>query len=250
MYRLLIVDDEYEIRHGISSYFPWDELGFTVVGQLENGKEALEFLGRERVDVILTDIKMPVMSGLELARELHSRNDGTLIVFLTGYKEFELVKEALIYGAKDYIVKPTKYKELAEVFTKLREELDRSSSQEAQEVQEEQASGERDTLIGRIKAFVDENYRSVTLKDVAGIVHMNPYYVSSYFKKKTGLSFSDYVISVKMNKAAQFLADPGYRTYEISDLVGYSNPKNFSKTFKAYYGKNPRDYRSGGGGEE
>ncbi|MDF2934757.1 MAG: two component transcriptional regulator, AraC family [Paenibacillaceae bacterium] len=253
MYRLLIVDDEYEIRNGISSYFPWDELGFAVVGDKENGQEALEFLGQQQVDVILTDIKMPVMSGLELARELHNRNDRTKIVFLTGHKDFELVKEALIYGARDYVVKPTKYKELAQVFTKLKEELDRE--QGGRKTVPEgagagQAAAGSDVLVARIKAYVDENYKDAGLKDVARIVHMNPYYVSSYFKKKTGSSFSDYLISVKMGKAAEFLADPSYRTYEISDLVGYSNPKNFSKTFKAFYGKNPRDFRHEGPGEE
>jgi two-component system response regulator YesN len=240
MYKLLIVDDEFEIRHGISNYFPWDELGFMIAGESENGQQALEFIAHTPVDVILCDIKMPVKSGLELARELYAKNDTTKIVFLSGHKDFEYVKEALIYGAKNYIVKPTKYKELAAVFSQLKDELDRERNIDTLPTAQETAG---DPQIDRIKAYVEEQFRTVTLKDIAGVVHMNPYYVSTYFRKKTGRSFSDYINEVKMRKAAEYLADPSYKTYEISELVGYVNPKNFSKSFKAFYGKNPREYR-------
>lgn len=241
MYQLLIVDDEYEIRHGISNYFPWDELGFQVAGEAENGEEALIFLRAHPVDVILCDIKMPVKSGLELASELKSAGNPVKIIFLTGHKEFELVKEALIYGARDYIVKPTKYQELARIFLKLKKELD----QERQTEPEQLEHTDSDVMIRKIKEHMRQHFLTVQLKDVALIVHMNPYYISTYFKKKTGQSFSDYLLSVKMEKAAKYLQDPQYKTYQVSELVGYSNPKNFSKAFKLYYGRNPRQFRSG-----
>ncbi|MBW7454384.1 response regulator [Paenibacillus sepulcri] len=241
MYQLLIVDDEYEIRHGISSYFPWDELGFHVAGEAENGLEALNFIRGHAVDVILCDIKMPVKSGLELAKDLKAIGDPTRIVFLTGHKEFELIKEALVYGARDYIVKPTKYQELAQVFQKLKIELD----QERQSKPVHEDDQDSDIMIRKMKDYVKEHFQTVQLKDVSRIVHMNLYYISTYFKKKTGQSFSDYVLSVKMEKAAQYLSDPQYKTYEVSELVGYGNPKNFSKAFKAFYGRNPRQFRSG-----
>jgi two-component system, response regulator YesN len=228
MYKLLIVDDEYEIRHGISHYFPWDELGFAIAGEAENGQQALEFLAGQPVDAILCDIKMPVKSGLDLARELFEQGVKTKIVFLSGHKDFEFVKQALIYGARDYIVKPTKYKELANVFGKIKDELDRESKQDEPSEPQQPGSAE-DVLIGKIKTYVESHFSTACLKDAARIVHMNPYYVSTYFKKKTGRSFSDYVIATKMNKAAEYFADPQYKTYEISELVGYGNPKNFSK---------------------
>jgi two-component system response regulator YesN len=240
MYSMFIVEDEYEIRQGISNYFPWDELGFHIAGEAENGQQALDFLKDQSVDVILCDIKMPIKSGLELARELYNDNSKVKIVFLTGHKDFDYVKEALVYGAKGYIVKPTKYRELAEVFGKIKEELDRETKSA---VPIPKPQGDEEVLICRIKSYVQEHYRTACLKDVAQIVHMNPYYVSTYFKKKTGQSFSDYVLAVKMAKAAEYLADPQYKTYQISELVGYGNPKNFSKSFKAFYGKNPREFR-------
>lgn len=242
MYELLIVDDEFEIRHGISHYFPWDEIGFTIAGEAENGQQALSFLSEHPVDVILCDIKMPIMSGLELARKLYEANDKTKIIFLSGHKDFEFVKEALVYGARDYIVKPTKYKELAAVFSKIKEELDRAVKSELPP-QPVKNVGESDALIGKIKQYVEEHLPTVCLKDVASAIHMNPFYISSYFKKKTGFLFSEFVNASRMKKAAEYLTDAQYKTYEISELVGYGNPKNFSKTFKAFYGKNPREYR-------
>jgi two-component system, response regulator YesN len=244
MYKLLLVDDESGIRHGVSHYFPWDEHGFTIVGETENGADALDFLEKTPVDVILCDIKMPVKSGLELARELYMANNKTKIVFLTGYKDFDLVKEALVYGAADYLVKPTKYKELSEVFTRLKEELDRDKREKLLLHEDDDNAANDNLLIRKIKAYVEEHYSSACLNDVAEIVHMNPYYVSAYFKKKTGHSFSAYINEVKMKKAAEYLANPYYKTYQISELIGYGNPKNFSKAFKAFYGKTPREFRN------
>lgn len=241
MYKLLIVEDEYEIRHGIRHYFPWDELGFIVSGEAENGEEALEFLQHHPVDVILSDIKMPLKSGLDLAKELNEKNDKTPIVFLSGHKDFELVKEALVYGAKDYIVKPTKYQELAKVFQKIKDGLDSTNKLNPMDT----INCESALLIGQIKDYIKKNFRTVQLSDLARIAHMNPFYLSTYFKNKTGHSFRDYVISIKMEKAMEYLKDSQYKIYEISEMVGYSNPRNFSKAFHAYFGENPQQSRHG-----
>nr|WP_276531950.1 helix-turn-helix domain-containing protein [Brevibacillus invocatus] len=91
---------------------------------------------------------------------------------------------------------------------------------------------------------MEQNYREATLDDAARLVHMNPYYLSKYFKKKTGENFSDYLIRVKMEKAKEFLMDVNNRTYTISEMVGYSNVKNFTRTFRKYVGKSPREFRN------
>jgi two-component system response regulator YesN len=69
-------------------------------------------------------------------------------------------------------------------------------------------------------------------------------YVSKYFKQKTGQNFSNYVIEVKMRKAAELISNFNYKTYEVSELMGYTNPKNFTRTFKSFYGKGPREYKN------
>lgn len=249
MYKLLIVEDEYEIRYGLCNYIPWNELGFELVGQVENGLAAWEFINRTPVDVILCDIKMPVLSGLELAEKLSGMESKPEIVFLSGHKDFEYVRKALIYNARDYIVKPTKYNELKEVFTKLRAELDHSNANippPAQNTpQSSLTSGETDKIILAVKLYIEENYKTASLEEAARRVHLSPYYLSKFFKEKTGQNFSDQVISVKMRKAAELLNDLRYKTYEVGDLVGYTDAKNFTRTFKKFYGISPKEFRKG-----
>lgn len=239
MYKLLIADDEYEIRNGLSNYFPWGDVGFTVVSQADNGTQVMAYTERHEVDVILCDIRMPIMTGIDVARELYLKKSPIKVIFLSGYKDFEFAQQALIYGVKNYIVKPTKYDELMNIFLSIREELDQEKKKDAA-----QEGAVSDKVISVIKNYVKECYRDAALEGAADLVHMSPYYISKYFKQKTGENFSDYVISVKMEKAAQFLKEIDYKTYEISEMIGYSNPKNFTRTFKKYFGKSPREFRN------
>jgi YesN/AraC family two-component response regulator len=242
------VDDEYEIRNGLCKFFPWSEIGFEVVGQAENGIKALEFIKSHSLDAVLCDIMMPGMSGLELARLISNSRYKVRIIFLSGYKDFEYAQKALEYGVKSYILKSTNYNELIRVFSKIKSDLDEENNIENHEVKQkpliDQGMNFNEKVISIIKNYVDENYRDVTLEDLTTQVHMNPDYISKFFKQKTGQNFSDYLIEVRMKKAAELLDDVRYKTYEISDMVGYSNSFNFTRTFKNYFGINPREYRN------
>ncbi len=252
MYKLLIADDEYEIRNGLSNYFPWNDIGFEVAGQAANGKEVLQYAADFQLDAILCDIRMPVMSGIDVARELCNQNSPIKLIFLSGYKEFDYAHQALIYGVKNYIVKPTKYGELLKVFTKIKEELDQAKPTVSNTPPRlpEQCSGFEaeplisDKIIAKIKKYVIEHYKDATLEGASQLVHLNPYYISKYFKDKTGQNFSDFVVGVKMNKAMELVKDMNYKGYEISEMLGYSNAKNFTRAFRKYFGKSPREYRN------
>jgi Response regulator containing CheY-like receiver domain and AraC-type DNA-binding domain len=248
MYKLIVADDEYEIRNGLCKFFPWNEIGFEVVGQAENGKKAYELLKSTNADVLLCDIMMPVMSGLELAKLLSESNIKVRIIFFSGYKDFDYAQKALEYGVKSYILKSTNYNDLIRVFSKIKNELDQENQLTAAKTENE-PSGDNslnfnEKIISIIKNYVEKNYASVTLEDLTKQVHMNPDYISKFFKQKTGQNFSDYLIEVRMKKAADLLADIRYKTYEISDMVGYSNSFNFTRTFKNYFGMSPREYRN------
>ncbi|MGG1663152.1 response regulator transcription factor [Brevibacillus sp. NRS-1366] len=243
MYKLLIADDEYEFRNGLTRFFPWNQVGFEAVKQAENGKEILDIVLTNEIDVILCDIKMPILSGIDVAREL--RHSHIKIVFLSGYREFEYAQQALTFGVKNYILKPPKFHELENVFKGLKEELDQKKDLSASQLTSEKEEGPVfETLISRIKRYIEQNYRDATLEGTAKFVHLNQHYLSKYFKQKTSENFSDYVIRVKMEKAKELLADRNSKTYEISEMVGYSNAKNFTRMFRKYTGKSPREYRN------
>jgi len=249
MYKLLVVDDEFASRNTLCSCFPWNQVGFEITAQVDNGKSAFEHVLTEEVDVVLCDIKMPVMSGIEFAEELRARNYKTVIVFLSGYRDFEYAQKALTLGVRYYIIKPARYEELMDVFSKLKSELDSKTlpndSSLNKGIPGKPIEGNmQDRLIGATKRYIEDNYRTATLEGAAKVIHMNPSYTSQLFKQKTGCNFSDYLIEAKMKKAAELLKDIDLKTYDISEMVGYTNAKNFSRAFKSYYGMSPREYRN------
>lgn len=118
MYKLVIVDDEYLVRLGIKETIDWNSYGIEVVGECVNGKEGLEMITKLQPDVVITDIKMPVMNGVELVAELKASNFKGEVVVLSGYKDFEYAKSTFENGIFSYVVKPIDNDELVQVILK------------------------------------------------------------------------------------------------------------------------------------
>ena len=124
-YKVLLVDDEEEVRNAIEQRINWKELGFEVIGKAQNGVKAMEIAEKLQPDVVITDIKMPYMNGLELARNLKEENPGVRILILTGFDEFEYAKEAVHLEVEEYILKPINANELSECLKRLKNVLDK-----------------------------------------------------------------------------------------------------------------------------
>lgn len=242
MYRLVIVDDEFEIRNGLSRYFPWESVGFVVSAVFENAAGALEYLSRNPVDVVLTDIEMPKMSGIELARVIHEQRLPVKVIFLSAYKKFEYARDAISYKVVHYITKPTVHSEIFEVFCSVKKELD--TERNTAKVSESPTEGYYENLIEQIKGAMVKNLKSATLISVAEQVGRSPSSVSRLFMEATGMNFTDYLTELRMEKANQLLDCIEYKIYEVSELVGYTNPKNFARAYKKHFGNTPRDYRA------
>ena len=246
MYHLMIVDDEEKIRSGIANYFPWNELGFEVVYLAEDGQAAFDYLlsGEAVVDIILCDIMMPLVSGLDLLEMLQENGMQELrVVLLSGYAEFEYAQRAMKYGVKDYLLKPTRYQELAQVFREIKEELDTIRSKQQDTLTPEMESGGESSMVERLCEIVRHQYKDISLQGIAKMVYLSPYYISRMFKAKTGKNFYDYVLMVRMEAAMEMLKTTDLKVYEIAERVGYRNQKNFTKIFKRFYANNPSEYR-------
>ncbi|WMJ21840.1 response regulator [Paludicola sp. MB14-C6] len=124
LYRVLLVDDEEEIRIGIQKKINWDSLGLVLVGNAANGVDALEMATVLHPDIVLTDIKMPYMDGLTLCKRLIEQNFAVKLVVFSGFDEFSYVKQAMQFNAVDYILKPINSAELTEILRKLKSTLD------------------------------------------------------------------------------------------------------------------------------
>lgn len=241
MYQLIVVDDETELREGISNYFPWESIGIEVAGIFENGNAALAYIRTNPVDIVLTDVRMPVMGGLELIEKAAPAYPFIRFVILSGYRDFDYAKKGMLLGVRDYIVKPTKYSQILEVFTRITAELDHRAQERSLE-RVSPPSTEK-ALISNIKKYIRTHYAEATLENVAGYVHLSPYYLSTFFKKQTDEKFYDYVFRIRMEMAEKLLLHGDQTIYEIGEAVGYTNPNSFTHAFKQYFGCNPKDYR-------
>lgn len=125
MYRLIIIDDEEEVRKGVIKKIEWEKYGFEVVGEAENGREALEVIEKTKPDLIITDIKMPFMDGLQLCKELMRDYPTTKVIILTGFDEFEYAQKAVKYNVVEYALKPVSSIELIEILEKVKAKLDK-----------------------------------------------------------------------------------------------------------------------------
>lgn len=127
MYKVLLVDDEALIREAISENIRWEEMGFSFLGSCENGKEAMERIRQTPPDLLLTDINMPYVDGLELARYVRENYPDTRTVIISGYDEFEYAKQAVRYQVMEYILKPVTPSELNEMLARAKASLDERS---------------------------------------------------------------------------------------------------------------------------
>lgn len=233
---LLIVDDELTIRQGLSS-FHWEELGFKAVAALEDGKQALEHVLSHPVDVVLCDIRMPSMDGLAFAKEVWERKLPVTVVLLTGYKDMEYIRQAMRYGCRDYLLKPTRFRQLEELFSHLKQELD--AKWEAKE-----APDSDDSVIRTAKSYILSHLDSVSLETVAAYLDRSPAYFSKVFKERTGMQFSDYCQQERLALAKKLLDDPRNQVQDIALETGYSNAANFARAFKMQCGLSPTEYRA------
>lgn len=137
MIQLMIVDDEPLFREFLLNFIPWEEYGFVIVAEAKNGLEALKLADEHQPDVVLTDINMPKMDGLEFANELLKVAPETAIVFITGHNEFDYARKAIRLGASDYILKPFEKEELILTLLKLKDNLYEANKQSLLETEED-----------------------------------------------------------------------------------------------------------------
>ena len=127
MYKIIIADDEKIIQDGLVSLVDWKSLGFEIAGVFDDGAEVIEQLNSIPIDVVFTDIKMRHIGGMDIAKYIYDNEIPCKVIFISGHREFELVLQAIKYGVKDYVLKPSKVEEVSAVFSKIKKDLDESA---------------------------------------------------------------------------------------------------------------------------
>lgn len=254
--RIAIVEDEEIIRKGLVFAIDWLELGCVVVGSAGNGLEGLELIRKEKPDIVLTDIKMPRMSGLDMI--VQATKDHTFYsVVLTSYSEFELAQKALRIGVSDYLLKPVDKEELKAVLEKLKS---RMLHQEKYDVIEQisqkhvitakddwtifkMARDSEDFYVKRTYELVRARYQEkISVNDVAEELGVSVSYLSRRLKSSLNITFVDLLNQYRIKKALALLEQGEWRIYEVSDQVGFREYKHFVSVFKKYTSISPSEF--------
>lgn len=264
MYKLLIVDDEPLIRKGILTLVDFEKLGITDAYEASNGTEGLKLFIQHAPQLVLLDINLPVMNGLELAQAIKEIDSQAKIAMITGYDYVDYAISALKIGVDDYILKPVSKQDVTDVIAKLiqrfeseqtnREVLNVVSalihtSSVNSEVSTKSSNlsyptESTDTMRHRLQALIDQSLSSpeLSLTSVAQRLGYAPNYLSSLFKNLFGVPFQDYVLSHRLEKAKLLLLTTTLKNYEIAARVGFEDVNYFNTRFKLKYGVSPKQY--------
>ena len=234
MWKVLIADDEPFMREGLTTLIEWEALGYRLEGAYSDGQELLDVIPHIRPDVVILDIQMPVLTGLEVAKILHQEWPEIHVILLTAYAKFQYAKEAIEYQVKQYIVKTNMLTDLPPILSSLHKELVEKRGEQ---------NHKEDDIISKVEDYIEKNYHTkLALEEVAEAVHVNRCYLSRIFKERTGEKLFEYINKSRINKAKYYLEQTDKKVYEIAEIVGLGDTTYFSRVFKKYTGYSPSEY--------
>lgn len=253
---LLIADDEKFVRNGLLS-LDWKSVGISRVLEASNGLEAQKLLEAEHVDIVVCDIRMPGMTGLELAEYVHQNRMNTRFIILSGFSDFTYAKEAIRYQVHDYLLKPVVPEELLDTAHSAIERLRLMEYGERIINEYEEKTGSYtitqqiihsfckiDLQAYEIVKYIAQNYeKDLSLGILSEQFHLSAVYLSRYIKRETGYSFVDLLTCIRLLYALELLAKGDYRISLISDLTGFRDQRYFSQLFRRILGCKPNEYR-------
>lgn len=261
MIRLLIADDEKLEREAIAELVQRRFEREVVLEVAENGRKAADTAVLWGADLILMDIEMPGMSGLDAARAVLAQRPSCRVIFVTAYSLFQYAHEAVHLGACDYLLKPVDPDELeASVRRAMRQiETERKleelaaarpqpeqteTEEEAEDVPEESENSQTALVMAHVRRYLEDNYMfDLSLDSVGEILHISPAYLSAQFKKYQKMNFLDCLTELRINAAKELLADPFRSSAEVASMVGYEDASYFARAFKKRTGMTPTQYR-------
>lgn len=252
MYKLLLVEDEDLVRNGIKRFVAFDELNISEIYEAASGDEGLRIFGEQLPDLVLLDINMPRMNGLDFAAKAKQIKPDVKIAVITGYDYYDYAVAALKIGIDDYVLKPVSRNDVFEVLSKLVNKLkDEGQRNELLALLKHVQAKTPDHIGGAesekklVSRTVEGNLANpaFSLTMLADQMGFSPGYMSTLFKKLFNVSFQDYLVTARLERAKLLLLATDNKVYEISEIVGFDNPNYFSASFKKKYGASPLQYR-------
>jgi len=245
LYKVIVVEDEERILNNIAKKIEESSLSFRVIGKALTGKQALTLVDELVPDVVFTDIKMPVMDGLELIEHLYFRYPYIKTVIISGYADFEYAQKAIIYDVKGYLLKPVDTEALVEILSKLKVILDTEKKAFKERFSLTEGPYTQEEIVSIVRQFIKENYtENININFIAERFNYSSSYLSRLFTQYTGISPYRYLIELRINRAKHLLqSHKELSIKQIGEMVGYPDQGYFSRIFKRITGKSPQEFR-------
>lgn len=237
MYKAIIIDDEPWTILDIEQTFALKEMGFEIIGSFRSPLKALPAIMSKKPDLIITDIRMPGMTGLELIQKVRSQHLNCEFIIVSGYNDFAYAKEAIAYGVTGYCLKPLDPAETAACLERARTALNRRSVLPSD-------SAYIDDTFERILNHMNTHFpEKLSLKSLAAAFDLNPNYCCTLFTKYLGKTFSQHLTELRITEAQSLLKTTAHSLEKIAQMVGYNDYFYFSKVFKKQCSYSPKEYR-------
>ena len=251
MYQVYIVDDAVLTRKALVMTVPWEQWDCVVVGSADDGEKAFEEIVKLSPDIVITDIRMVRMSGLEMIEKCRDANIKVQFIIISGYNEFEYAKKAMKMEVLDYILKPIDDQELYQAILRAIHRLEEQNVKKSGHLEGESRQPLIDYDENNLNAYlrqalkyVRENYSSdLSVRSVAGYLNISESYLAKLFKTEINITFLEYLTRVRLRKSMELMKDKNMPIYEIAQRVGYKDYRYFSGTFKKYIGIGPKEYQ-------
>ena len=271
MYRVLLADDEQIERMALAKRLKRHFCGCLDISEAVNGAEALETFKREKSQIVVMDISMPEMNGVEAAERIRSLDEDCIIIFLTAYDEFSYAKRAIVIRALDYLLKPCEEDELVAVMEEAMRLTDKRLNvsgvpspgvpspgvpspdipspdirreEHAEAMPRDDGDGRLAQVAENIREYIRNNYmKEISMQDAARMMNYSDAYFCKLFKQCFDQNFTSYLTGFRVNEAKKLLKDRSISVKDVSMQVGYYDSNYFAKVFKRMTGMIPSEYR-------
>lgn len=239
MHKVVVIDDEPHILQGWKTMVDWKNCGFELIAAMDDSEEALVLIEDQKPDLIITDIRMPDIDGLELIQEIRERiKISSRIVIMTGYSEFCYVQQAMPYKVDRYLLKPIISEEIHAMLKELACSM--------KDLLVKQGSLSKDEhSIGKVIQYLKQYYyEPITVLQLADKYGYHPGYLGQLFKEKTGASIHDYVHQLRIQEGQKLLLQTEMKVSAIANLLGYRDPDHFVAKFKKHTKMTPSSFKN------
>lgn len=240
---VIVVEDEKLIAKNIAKHIEQGNPHFKVTHIFSNGADAWNHISVQPPQLVITDISMPIMDGIELVKKINESKKFIYCVILTGYAEFAYAQSAVRYGVSDYLLKPVNSHELHQTLNKIELAILADNKDMIQATHENTYKPEE--IVSLVKEYIQKHYANdITLNTISQNLGFSSSYLTKVFNKVMGITPSKFIRDYRMNIAKQLLNEPGSSINAVSAAIGYSDPFHFSKSFKQTFGISPSEYKN------